>query len=188
MTNLDNGTMMLAFVAITGLAVLLQAIVLLAILSAARKAARSIESLKEEAETLRSSMMPVIHSTGELFTKFSDLYERIAPKIESSATDLAQLAHGLRVQTALVQSSTQEILERVNNQSRRMDSMMTGVLDAVDRAGSFVTEIVSKPVRQISGILASIKAVVESLSRSEAAGRPANSSAVRAPADKDMFT
>ena len=57
MPKLDNETILLAFVAVTGLAVLLQALILLAILVSVRKAARSI---KEELEDLRSAAMPVI--------------------------------------------------------------------------------------------------------------------------------
>jgi hypothetical protein len=41
--------------------------------------------------------------------------------------------------------------------------MFTTVLDAVDRAGGFVAETVSRPIRQVSGMLSSIKAIIESL-------------------------
>jgi len=42
-------------------------------------------------------------------------------------------------------------------------------LDTVDRAGGFVNNVVSTPVRQISGVLRSAKAIVESLRGSRAA-------------------
>jgi len=41
--------------------------------------------------------------------------------------------------------------------------MFTGVLDTADRAGTLVTAAVATPVRKLSGILASVKAVVETL-------------------------
>lgn len=181
MENLNKETIMLAFVAVTALAVLMQAIILLAILVSLRKAARSI---KEQVEDLRSSVMPVIYNTREFMTRFAELYEKIAPKIEASAADLAELTQGLRVHTAQIQTSTLEVLERVRRQSSRVDGMVTSVLDAVDRAGGFIAEVVSKPVRQISGMLASIKAIVESLSKPPGDGRPAPRSASQ---DKDMF-
>jgi hypothetical protein len=34
----------------------------------------------------------------------------------------------------------------------------------VDRAGGYVTEAVSKPMRQISGVLGTLKSIIESLS------------------------
>lgn len=177
MPKLDNETIMLAFVAVTGLAVVMQAIILLAIYVTVSKAAKSI---KEEAEDLRSSLMPVIHNT-------RDLYTRLAPKIESAATDLAELTHGLRVQSAEMQISAQEILERLHRLSNRVDTMFTGALDAVDRAGSFVAEAVGRPVRQFSGLLAGVKAVIESLRATTQEQGSSASGTSRAAADKDMF-
>jgi len=60
--------------------------------------------------------------------------------------------------------------------------MFTGTMDAVDKASTFVAETVSKPIRQVSGLLAALKAIVESLRSSD--------SAYREPSlhdDKDMF-
>jgi hypothetical protein len=172
MPKLDNETILLAFVAVTGLAVLLQAFILLAILVSVRKATRSI---KEELEDLRSAAMPVIYNTRELFT-------RLAPIVEDTVGDLSQIAHGLRVQTEEMQSSASEIIEKVRVQTTRLDAMFTGVLDAIDRAGGFVAEAVSKPVRQLSALAASIKAIVESLRVPGETARPA-----RPRDDKDMF-
>lgn len=172
MPKLDNETILLAFVAVTGLAVLLQAFILLAILVSVRKATRSI---KEELEDLRSAAMPVIYNT-------RDLFARLAPVVEDTVGDLSQIAHGLRVQTEEMQSSASEIIEKVRVQATRLDAMFTGVLDAIDRAGGFVAEAVSKPVRQLSALAASIKAIVESLRVPAPSPRP-----VRPHDDKDLF-
>ena len=56
-----------------------------------------------------------------------------------------------------------EILERIDKQSSRIDTMFSSTLDTVDKASSFVTHTVGKPVRQLSGLLAGVKAAVESL-------------------------
>jgi methyl-accepting chemotaxis protein len=163
MLKLDNETLLLAFVAVTGLAVVLQAIILLAIYITVRKAARAV---RDEAEDLRSSIMPVIYNTRELFA-------RVAPQIESAATDLAAITSGLRAQSAEMQSSVMEILERVHRQSNRLDTMFSGVLDAIDRAGGFIAEVINRPLRQISGIMATVKAVVDTLRPAETHRRPA---------------
>jgi methyl-accepting chemotaxis protein len=153
MPKLDNQTLLLAFIAATGLAVLLQAFILLAIYIAISKAARS---LREQVEDLRSAMMPVIFNT-------RDLFGRLAPKLEQSVEDLATIAHGLQVQTAEAQESVGVVLERMRQQSVRVDAMLTGMLNSVDRAGSFVTEVVKKPAMQISSAMAAVKAVLETL-------------------------
>ena len=171
-TNIDPQTLQLAVVATIALAILFQAIVLLAILVTLRKASRS---LKEEVEDLRSAMMPIIYNTRDLIT-------RVSPNVESATADLADLVHGLKLQTADVENSAKEVVERVRKQAIRVDGMMSTVLDAVDKASSFMTEAVARPMRQLSGLLATAKAVVESLRTAEPEARDSHS-----PADKDMF-
>ena len=52
---------------------------------------------------------------------------------------------------------------RVRRQASRLDTLMTNVLDTVDRASNFMADAVAKPMRQFSAILASVKAAIESL-------------------------
>ncbi len=174
MSNLDNQNIQLALVAAVALAMLIQAIVLLAALIALRKLAKSI---REEMEGLRSSVMPVIENTRNLLV-------RVAPKIEQTTSDLAVLTRALRDQTADVQAAADEIIGRAQRQARRVDSMMSSVLDAVDRAGSFVADTVTKPMRQLSAFLASAKAVIESLRSTQGASRADSN---RASGDNDLF-
>ena len=181
MFNLDTQTLMLAFVAFTGLAVLLQAIILLAIFLSVRKAARSIH---EEIDDLRSSVTPIVNDS-------RDLLKRVGPKIEAVADDMEAITHGLRQQSVVLESATLEVLERVRRQSGRVDTMLTGVLYAVDRAGGFVASAVSKPIRQVASLLAAVKAAVESLRATETHHRPAHASEYQPagdrPARRDEF-
>jgi methyl-accepting chemotaxis protein len=167
MPKLDNETIELICIAVTALAVLLQAAVLIAMYLALRK---TIGSLRQEVEDLRSSLMPVVDNSREfisnsraLVDNTRRLFARVAPKAESTASDVARVARGLREQTEELESAVQEILGRVRVQAGRMDAMTTSGLDALDRAGSFVTETVGKPVRQLAGLVAAGKAIVESL-------------------------
>jgi uncharacterized protein YoxC len=179
MQNLDNQTIQLAVVAITALVLLVQTIVLVAIYLALSKATKS---LREEVEDLRSSVMPVVDDSRELIKNTREFFSRVAPKVEATVDDLSEMAHGMRERTADVEFAAKEIVERVRQQTIRLDAMATGTLDAVDRASSFVAEVVSKPVRQLSGLLAAAKAIVESLLASEQAPRQ-----TRSRDDEDMF-
>ena len=153
MPNSDTQTIQLALVAAVALLMLVQMIVLLAVFLVIRKAARS---MREDLEDLRSSIAPIIYNTRDLLT-------RLTPKIEETTSDLAALTHSLRTQAADVQSAANEIVDRVRRQAGRLDTMLSNVLDAVERAGVFMADTVAKPMRQLSAILASVKAVVESL-------------------------
>jgi methyl-accepting chemotaxis protein len=180
--KLDSQTILLALAAITGLAMFLQVFILLGIFVSMRKAAGSI---RKEIGSLRASIMPVIFDTQELLANSRDtlfntqefianaqaFLTRVSPKVEAAAGDLVEITKGLKAQTALVQLSVQEIVDRVRKQSNRVDNMVTGVLDTADRAGGFVNDVVARPVRQVSGILAAIKAIVESLRGSGAQPR-----------------
>jgi len=174
MPNLDNQTVQLALVTAVALAMLIQAIVLLAALIALRKLAKSI---REEMAELRSSVMPVIESTRNLLV-------RVAPKIEQTTCDLALLTRALRNQVADVQAAADDIIGRAQRQASRVDSMLSSVLDAVDRAGSFMADTVTKPMRQLSAFLASAKAVIESLRSTQGTSR---ADANRASGDNDLF-
>jgi hypothetical protein len=160
MPRLDNETILLAFVAVTGLAVLMQAIILLVIFITMRKAA---ESIRKELEGLRTSLMPVLSETLDVLTSTHKFFGRMAPKIEAVSDDLEAMAHGLRAQSVQFQSSLEEILERARIQGKRLDGMVSHLLDTLEYAEDFMTVMVCKPVRQISGIVRAAKAVVESL-------------------------
>jgi hypothetical protein len=187
MLKLDNQTILLALAVAIGLAVLLQTIILLAMFVTMRKV---ISAIREEAESLRTLVMPVIYDaqeilassrvslahSQELFANSQKLLinaqgflTRVSPKIEATVGDVAEITRVLRREAIEMQYSTLAIMERVRMQSDRVDGMVTNLLDTVDRAGGFVNDVVSTPVRQISGVLRSAKAIIESLRGSRAA-------------------
>lgn len=172
-------------VAVIALAMLLQSIGLLIAVAVMRKATQRAE---ERFEEIRAAVMPVVERARAVF-------ERMGPNIEKAASELSNLTEEVRSQTADVRSALVEIVGRAKHQAERVDGMVSGVLDGVDRAGTFVTETVQKPVRQITALVASFKAAVEALRASEP-GRPARGAryassepvAVDGPASKkDMY-
>ena len=187
MPKLDNQTILLALAAAIVLAVLLQTIILLAMFVTMRKV---INAIREEAASLRAAVMPVIYDAQELLassrvslahsqelfvnsqkllTDAQGFFTRVSPKIESTIGNVAEITRALQTQSAEMQSSTLEIMDRVRKQSDRIDAMVSKFLNTVDRAGGYVTNVVSAPVRQISGVLRSAKAIIESLRGSGAA-------------------
>ena len=190
MPKLDNETILLAIAAVAGLALLLQAFVLLAIFITMR---RSIKSLREKTDELHSSVTPFLYDARELlantqailtntqailtnaqefFTNAQGFITRLGPNVEATTANAAEITHRLREQTEEIHVSATEILERVRRQSDRLDDMLTRLLDTVDRAGGFVVQVVSRPVRQVSQVLGAAKAVFESLRASRAHHRP----------------
>jgi hypothetical protein len=160
MPNLDLQTTELIIVAAVAVTMLLQAILLLATFIVMRK---TIRSLHDEFDETRAAMTRLMEKAEPVVEGTRSFLANTAPKIESTVTDLAAVAQKLRAQTDDVQAAAGEIIERTRRQGARIDSMMTKTLDTVDRAAGFVTDSVSKPMRQLSAVLASAKAVVDSL-------------------------
>lgn len=173
---MTNEQLLMIFVACTGFAVLLQAFVLLAMLFTARKA---LKLAQEQIEELRTNVLPMVKETKQLLVN-------VGPKIESVATDMAALTSGLRAQTAKMEISAGQILERVHRQTTRVDSILTNTLDTVDRAAAVVADVISVPLRQLSGFAAFARAAMSSF-RSEQPRNVNEPRATHAAADKDLF-
>ena len=168
MHALDSQIIQLVIIGVAALAVVMQAVVLIAILIALKKAATSMHA---DIQELRSYVTPLILDSRDFFT-------RVAPKIESTTSDVAEIVHAFREKTAQAEVTVTDLLVKAQKQTTRVDGMVTSVLNTVDKAGEYVSSAVSKPARQISALLASARAVVQSLN--ETAARPQS-----APADHD---
>ncbi len=153
MQSLNSQTVQLVIVAGVAVTMLLQAFALLAIFTTLKKSA---EAMRQDIDQLRGAIMPVVE-------KVSELLATTGPKIDSAASDLAVVSGNLRKQTADVQAAANDVIERLRRQSARVDQILTGILDTVDRATGFMSDAVTKPMRQLAGLLASAKAIVESL-------------------------
>ena len=174
--NVNNETLLLIFVACTGAAVLMQALVLLAMYIAMRKA---IKMAAQQIDELRTTVLPVVKDTKELLTS-------VGPKIDSLAGDFAALSHGLRTQGSLFRTSATEIVEKVNRQASRVDQMLTGLLDVVDRTTAVDVDVLQTPLRQLTAVAAFAKAAMGSF-RSDPVPRDGQPRPTHSPADKDLF-
>lgn len=172
---MNNETLLIVlivFVALTGVALMVQAIVMLTAFLTMRK---TVVSLYSDVQEMRTSVMPIL-------TLSKDLLEKVAPKAESILTDMADVTGRLKVQTAELQSTTTEILGRVHRQTTRVDTIITGVIDGIEHTSNVIADSVGRPVRQISAMLASAKAFLSVLARGR---RPSQQEEV--VADQDMF-
>jgi hypothetical protein len=172
MQSSNASPFLIAFVALTGIAFLAQAAILLAIFLSAKKA---LETLQREFRDARDSAAPILASVKVICEKIGPRIDPIATDIGKTAsnanaisTDLALIAKKMREEAENVQASTNEIVGRVRHQAERVDGMVTGALNAVDRAGVFVEDTLGVPARQAVGVLAAVRAIVASLKRSKA--------------------
>jgi ABC-type transporter Mla subunit MlaD len=168
MSNLNPQTTELLLAAAVAFAMLVQAIVVLALFFVLRK---TIRIAHEQMNETRVKVNVLIDKAHPIIDNAQELVAKTKPKIESIVSDAAVVTQKLRAESDNVQATTRELVDRARNQGKRVDTMMTKTLDSVDRAAGFVTDAMGKPMRQLSAILASAKAVMDSLRHTAHDGR-----------------
>lgn len=163
------------FIALTGIAVLLQAGVLIAIFVVLRKTSANMESLANEVKT---KVLPTITQAEALLTEIRPRVEAIAEQVQDSVT----LVHN---QVERVDATVHDVVDRARLQIIRTDELFTRTLDRVERTSDVVQRTVVSPVRQISGLMQGITVGLEFLF---GRGRRNGGSRERGPVPQDeMF-
>lgn len=161
-----NTELLLILVGVT-FAVLLQALVLLALFLTVRKA---VQAANEQAEDYRAKLSPLIdtgsqliNTANELVASAQKLIKTVQPHVESTVTELATMARDVHAEATRLQQSVDEVAARARNQADRVDGMVTSFLNGLDHFGHFLNEAVRAPVRQVNGVVAAAKAVIDTL-------------------------
>lgn len=153
------------FIALTGLAVLLQACVLAAMYFAMRKSAQRMEALAKEVE---SKVLPAIEQAQSMANEFR-------PKLNVIVENLEDMTNRARGQVQRVDAAVSDAIDRARLQVIRGDELLSRTLDRVEQTSELVQKTVVSPVRQISGLIQGITVGLEFLfsrrGRSNGGGR-----------------
>jgi methyl-accepting chemotaxis protein len=141
------------FVALTGIAVLLQAGVLLAMYIAMRKSTQQVQALANDVKT---NVMPTLAQAQEMITA-------LRPKIETVIENVAQTSTTVREEINRVDATVNDVIDRARLQVIRADELLSRTLDRVEHTSDIVHKTVVSPVRQISGIVQGITVGLEFL-------------------------
>jgi predicted PurR-regulated permease PerM len=165
-----------AFVAITGLAVLLQAVVLAAMYFQMRQATRRIETI---ATDLQEKVNPIL-------SRIQILTEDVQPRISTMVSDAAEITHLARSSAQRMDRAFTEMLDRLRLQLVHADQILTGALEAVDQAGTQFRKTVLGPMQSASALIRGIQTGLEFF-RSSRRSRPESSAAPHEPQDEGLF-
>jgi hypothetical protein len=141
------------FVFLTGIAVMLQAGVLLAMYIAMRKSAERIGTLATEVQT---KVLPSIEQAQEMMTV-------MRPRLEIITANLEEVSTLLKSQIERVDATVNDVVDRTRLQVIRADELFTRTLDRVEQTTDIVQKTVVSPVRQISGLMQGITVGLEFL-------------------------
>jgi methyl-accepting chemotaxis protein len=141
------------FIALTGIAVLLQAGVLIAIFVVLRKTSLKMEALAEEVKT---KVLPTITQAEAMLTE-------LRPKVEAIAQQVQESTATVRDQVQRVDATVNDVVDRTRLQIIRADELFTRTLDRVERTSDMVHRTVISPVRQVSGLMQGLTVGLEFL-------------------------
>jgi len=141
------------FVSLTGLAVLLQACVLLAMYLAVRKSGQRMEELANDVKT---KLMPTVVQAQEMITE-------LRPQVETIVENLAETTTTLCSEVQRMDAAVNDTIDRARLQVIRADELMSRTLDRVEQTSDMVHKTVVSPVRQISALVQGISVGLEFL-------------------------
>ena len=139
------------FIALTGLAVLMQAGVLLAIYLAMRRSSGRMEEL---AADMKTKVMPTVVQAQEMMTEMRPRLQVIVENMEGASTVI-------RAQVERVDATVNDVIDRARLQIIRGDELLTRTLDRVEQTSEIVQKTVVSPVRQLSGLMQAISVGLE---------------------------
>ena len=143
------------FIAVTAVAVFLQAMLLLAMFLTLRKTSARLESLASQVQT---NVMPVVRETSALLSGSRE-------KIEGVVADISATTTMVRGQVQRIDATLTDFVDRARLQVIRADEVVGRTLDRVDEVSEAVHHKVISPVRQLSGIVSGLTVGFDALFR-----------------------
>ena len=141
------------FILLTGIAVMLQAGILLAMYLAMRKSSARMEALATEVKT---KVLPTVEQGQAMLTE-------LRPKLQVIADNLEETTTALRSQVKRVDATVNDAVDRARLQVIRADELLSRTLDRVEETSDMVHKTVISPVRQLSGLMQGITVGLEFL-------------------------
>lgn len=141
------------FIALTSIAILLQAGVLLAMYIAMRKSSQRMEALATE---VKNKVLPSVEQAQQMLTE-------IRPKVTTIVENLQDATTVMRGQIKRVDATVNDVMDRARLQVIRADELLSRTLDKVESTSDMVQKTVVSPVRHLSGLMQGISVGLEFL-------------------------
>lgn len=162
------------FVAVTALAVVLQACILAALLLSVRSLIKRIEETTNE---VRARVAPIL-------SRVQIIVDEAHPQITQMMEDAALISTLARGQVQNVDRIMSEALERLRMQLAHTDQILHSALETVEEAGSTIRRTVLGPVQSVTAVVRGIQAGLEFFRGSRRRPDPA---AAEQPQDESLF-
>jgi len=155
-------TWVAAFVCVAAVAILIQAVILVAMFFEMR---RTMDRMERFTSDLESRLAPIL-------SRVQILLEDTQPKISEMVADAAHVVYLARAQAQKVDRVFTEASDRLRGQLVRADRILTGALESMEDAGSKFTNSVWRPVQKVSALMQGIKVGIDLLRSRRGNRRP----------------
>jgi len=139
------------FVVVTALAIVLQAIVLIALFVQLRRTAAKVEQTVAD---LNTKVTPLI-------SRVQILVDEVSPRITGIVADASEVTRLARSEAQKVDRILSEALERLRVQLIHVDHILTGAMEAVEEAGSHLRQTVWGPVVRATALIRGVQAGID---------------------------
>jgi hypothetical protein len=139
------------FIILTSLAIVVQAVILIALFVQLRRTAARIEQIVADLNT----------KLGPILSRVQVLVEDVTPKLDSIVSDASELTRLARAQAQKIDRILTETLERVRMQLIHVDQILTGAMEAVEEAGSHLRQTVLGPVVKATALIRGVQAGID---------------------------
>ena len=136
------------FVVVTALAIVLQAVILIALFLQMRRTAARVEQTVTD---LNTKLNPLI-------SRVQTLVEDVSPRISGIVADASEITRLARGEAQKVDRILSEALERFRMQLIHVDHILSGAMEAVEDAGSQLRQTVWTPVMKATALLRGVQA------------------------------
>ena len=166
-----TGSLLILLVALITVAMIVQAISLLIFVLSFRKFCNRVEVLLDQ---VSRDVQPVLHFARELLTEGREKFNAIS----NNLLEITGMAKGqvTRLDGMLTDASKQARLQFI-----RLDQLLTDTIGRMEETSEAVRRTILAPVREISSILAGLRATLDFLFRRNKAG------VERATQDEELF-
>jgi hypothetical protein len=148
-----DDTLLKFFIAVTAIAVVVQAGILVGLYFAVRKSTARMEALATE---VKGKVLPTVETVQNLLVE-------LRPRIEVISVNVAESSNLVRNQLGRFDATLTDALDRTRLQVIRADELLNRTMDKVEETSDAVHKTVISPLRQINGLMSAIGTGVEVL-------------------------
>ena len=165
-----NSRLLMIFVGMVAVALIVQAIALIAMAVGAAKARKRGLEIVEE---IRTKMMPIMDNTHSFI-------QDTAPKVKIITENFVETSHVIRSKAQEFDVTASDLNSKTRAQAARVDGIVTSALNTTTDVAETIQRGIKVPLREVSGLINGLKAGLDVL-----VGRAKGFGSGRAKASRD---